>query len=48
VYDLLVQRMARRLMLHYNILQPAKLAHYTDRQVPLHYVVANKRDNDRL
>jgi hypothetical protein len=47
VYDLLVQRMDRRLVLHDNSLQPAKLAHHTDRQVPLHYVVANKRDNGR-
>jgi hypothetical protein len=34
-------------MLHGNSLQSAKLAHHMDRQVPLHYVVANKRDNNR-
>jgi hypothetical protein len=47
VYDLLVQRMTHQLVLHGNSLQSAKLAHHTDRQVPLHYVVANKRDNGR-
>jgi hypothetical protein len=43
-----MQRMARRLVLHGNSLQPTKLAHHTDRQVTLHYVVANERENDRL
>jgi hypothetical protein len=42
-----MQSMACRLVLHGNSLQPAKLAHHTNRQVPLHYVVANEQDNGR-
>jgi hypothetical protein len=38
-----MQSMARQLVLHGNSLQPAKLAHRTDRQV----LVANERDNGR-
>jgi hypothetical protein len=41
-----MQRMAHWLVLHDNSLQPAKLVHHTDSQVPLHYVVANEREND--
>jgi hypothetical protein len=33
-------------VLHGYSLQPTKLVHHTDKQVPLHYVLANKRDND--
>jgi hypothetical protein len=36
-----MQSMARQLVLHGNSLQPAKLAHHTDRQV----LVANEQDN---
>jgi hypothetical protein len=42
-----MQSMAHQLVLHDNSLQPAKLAYHTDRQMPLHYVVANEQDNDR-
>jgi hypothetical protein len=43
-YDLLVQILARCLVLHDNSLQPGKLAHHMVRKMPLHYVVANERE----
>jgi hypothetical protein len=43
----LVQTLTRYRVLHDNSLQPTKLVHHTDRQVSLHYVIANERKHDR-
>jgi hypothetical protein len=40
-----VQILARCLMLHGNSLQPTKLAHHIDGQVPLHYIIVNEREH---
>jgi hypothetical protein len=40
-----MQILTHCLMLHGNSLQPTKLVHHMDRQVSLHYVIANEQEH---